>query len=331
MVQAMNKSTWLVGWRPANPRAEGWIWAALGAVAFSGKAIVAKLMYQLGADPISTVGLRMLLALPLFAVMAWLSGRQLAADRPRAMPWGQLVALGFSGYYLASTLDFMGLRYISASLERAILYLNPTLVLAIGVWRHGQRLRPLQLAALAVSYLGLTVVFWHDWRHVQLLAAGADPEQATFALVLGSLLVLGSALAYAIYLVGSGQLVQTLGSQRLVSWASCFACAMCLAQWVAVHRLSGGAWGGVSQLPWQAWGLSAINATVCTVVPIWMVMRGVQLIGASAASQVGMIGPLSTLWMASVLLDEPVGPTLLLGTGLVLAGIIWLGRLKPAA
>ncbi len=318
-------TTWMAG---RSDRVQGLMWAALGAVAFSGKAIVAKLMYRLGADPVTTVGLRMALALPFFAWMAWRSQQQSADAAP--LPWWRLAALGFTGYYLASTLDFMGLRYISASLERAILYLNPTLVLLLSVWLLGHRLRWPQLAALALSYSGLLVVWWHDWQSASLTVGVADGGDARSALVLGSVLVFLSALSYAIYLMGSGQLVQKLGSQRLVGWASCFACLMCLVQWAIVHEATDGAWGQVAHLPWQAWALSAVNATVCTVLPVWMVMKGVQMVGASAASQVGMVGPLSTLWMAAVWLGEPITPELLAGTTAVLAGIVWLGRMKTA-
>jgi drug/metabolite transporter (DMT)-like permease len=316
-------SRWMEG---RSVRVQGLMWAAMGAVAFSGKAIVAKLMYRLGADPVTTVGLRMALAFPLFAWMAWRSQRQARDGEP--LPWLRLAALGFTGYYLASTLDFMGLRYISASLERAILYLNPTLVLLLSVWFLGHRLRWPQLAALALSYSGLVVVWWHDWQTATLTVGAGGSGEARSALVLGSVLVFLSALSYAIYLMGSGQLVQKLGSQRLVGWASCIACVMCLAQWVVVHQATGGAWGQVAHLPWQAWALSALNATACTVLPVFLVMKGVQLVGASAASQVGMIGPLSTLWMAAVWLGEPVTPRLLMGTAAVLAGIVWLGRMK---
>jgi drug/metabolite transporter (DMT)-like permease len=315
--------TWMQG---RSARAQGLMMAALGAVAFSGKAIVAKLMYRLGADPVSTVGLRMALAFPLFAWMAWRSGRN-ESERVN-MPWSRIVGLGFCGYYLASTLDFMGLRYISASLERAILYLNPTLVLLLSVWWLGQRLRWAQLGALALSYSGLLLVWWHDWQGASLLGTAAEGLSPRAAIALGSVLVFLSALSYAIYLMGSGQLVQELGSLRLVGWASCAACVMCLLQWALVHHFTDGAWGQVATLPAQAWGLSAINATLCTVLPVWLLMRGVQLAGASAASQVGMIGPLSTLWMAAIWLDEPLTPPLLMGTGTVLLGIIWLGRMR---
>jgi len=103
---------------------------------------------------------------------------------------------------------------------------------------------------------------------------------------------------------------------------------MCLAQWALVHHFTNGAWGRVTGLPVLAWLLSALNATLCTVLPVWLVMHGVQMVGASAASQVGMVGPLSTLWMAAMFLGEPVTGRLLLGTGAVLAGIVWLGRMR---
>jgi drug/metabolite transporter (DMT)-like permease len=140
-------------------------------------------------------------------------------------------------------------------------------------------------------------------------------------------------VSYAIYLMGSGQLVQRLGSLRLVGWASCAACLMCLTQWLLVYMATDGRLGNVAALPARGWALSAINATVCTVLPVWLVMRGVQIVGASAASQVGMVGPLSTIWMAAAWLGEPVTWRLVLGTAAVLTGIIVLtraSRAKPA-
>lgn len=306
--------------------------AVVGAMAFSGKAIVAKLMYKLGADAFTVVGLRMALAFPMFLCMAWWSGRVMApasvpAARLTRRQWWQVAGLGFTGYYLASTLDFLGLQYISASLERAILYLNPTLVLILSAMFLHQRIRPAQWAAVALAYIGVALVWFHDWDMAHLVSAGR-PHGLTAggAVALGSLLVLGSALSYAIYLMGSGELVQRLGSLRLVGYASCMACGLCVLQWVVVHGLSQGRLGAVMHLPWQAWALSLLNAVVCTVLPVWLVMRGVQLLGASLASQVGMVGPLSTIWMAAWWLGEPVGLRLVLGTAAVLAGIVVLTR-----
>jgi drug/metabolite transporter (DMT)-like permease len=301
-------------------------------MAFSGKAIVAKLMYRLGADAFAVVGLRMAMALPLFAAMAWWAGRvDPASPQHASVPLGtrqrwQIVGLGFCGYYLASTLDFLGLQFISASLERAILYLNPTIVLLLSVLLLRQRVRWPQWAAMLLSYGGVLIVWLHDWDAAAMVSTQAGGMDAMRAVALGSLLVFGSAVSYAVYLMGSGQLVQRLGSLRLVGWASCAACVMCLAQWLVVFQVTDGRLGGVAHLPWQAWGLSALNATACTALPVWLVMRGVQLLGASVASQVGMVGPLSTIWMAALWLNEPVTWRLMVGTAAVLAGIVVLTR-----
>lgn len=314
-----------------SPRAQGVLLAALGAVAFSGKAIVAKLMYRLGADAFSTVGLRMALALPMFLVMAWWASQ---TDQAKASPltprlrW-QVAGLGVSGYYLASTLDFLGLQYISASLERSILYLNPTLVLLLSALFLGRRILPMQWVATALAYLGVMVVFWHDWDLAHLMSSQSHGLAGPQAIALGSTLVLASALSYAVYLMGSSEVVHRIGSLRLVSYASCLACALCMLQWVVVHAATSGQVGGVAQLPWQAYGLSAINAVACTVLPIVLVMKGVQLLGAPLASQVGMVGPLSTIWMAAWWLQEPVTWRLVVGTACILSGIVLLTR-SPA-
>ncbi|WP_133609433.1 DMT family transporter [Aquabacterium commune] len=320
---------------PEQRRWQGLMCALAGAVAFSGKAIVAKLLYRQGADAFAVVGLRMAMAFPLFLLMAWWSSRERPTEAGARAPMSgklawQVLGLGFCGYYLASTLDFLGLQYISASLERAILYLNPSIVLLLSVLLLGQRLRLAQLGAMALSYGGVLVVFLHDWDVATVVSGAAQGQDPVAAVVTGSVLVFLSALSYAIYLMGSGQLVQSLGSLRLVGWASCAACVMCVLQWVLVHAFTEGRLGGVAQLPWQAWALSALNATACTVLPVWLVMRGVQLLGASLASQVGMVGPLSTIWMAAWWLDEPVTWRLMLGTAAVLAGIVVLSRASKA-
>ena len=320
--------------RLASPEARRWqglVCALVGAVAFSGKAIVAKLLYRHGADAFAVVGMRMALAFPLFLALAWWSTRVgFPTGRPSEplssrQRW-QVLGLGFTGYYLASTLDFMGLQYISASLERAILYLNPSLVLLLSVWLLGHRLRRTQLLAMALCYGGVLIVFLHDWDVAALVSGNVHGLSAGAAVATGGVLVFLSALSYAIYLMGSGQLVQKLGSLRLVGLASCAACVMCLLQWWVVHAATDGRLGAVAHLPWQAWALSLLNATVCTVLPVWLVMRGVQLLGASTASQVGMVGPLSTIWMAAWFLSEPVTGRLMLGTAAVLGGIVLLTR-----
>ena len=290
---------------PAAPRLwPGLALAAAGAVAFSGKAIIAKLIYRHGVDAITVVMLRMLLALPLFVLLAWWSGRGRTALTRRDLR--DIGVLGFSGYYLASTLDFLGLQYVTASFERLVLYLNPTLVLLIGVLFLGRRVAARQWAAMGVSYAGVLLVFGQEVSF-----AGAN-------VALGAALVFGSALSYAVYLVASGQAVQRLGALRLTGWATSVACVLCLLQFAALRPL-----GLAGDLAPPVWWLSLLNAVVCTFAPVLMVMMAVERIGAAAAAQTGMIGPMSTVLMGVWILGEPFTPWVAAGTALVLAGV-WL-------
>ncbi len=288
---------------PAPPLWPGLLLAVAGSVAFSGKAIIVKLAYRHGVDAITLILYRMLFALPFFVLLAWWAGRNKPALTRR--DWLVVWGLGFSGYYLASTLDFVGLQYISASLGRLIAYLNPTLVLLLGMLLFGRRVRGLQIAALAVSYCGVLIVFGHE---VTLQGANA---------VLGALFVFGSAVSYALYLVYSGEEVKRLGALRLTGLASTVACLLCIVQFLLLRPLA-----ALDVAPQVLW-LSLLNATVCTVAPVLMMMMAIERIGAVMTAQTGMIGPLSTIAMGMLLLGEPFTAWLAGGTVLVLAGI-WL-------
>jgi len=283
--------------------APGLVLATLGAIAFSGKAILAKLMYRHGVDAVQVIFWRMLLALPLFLALAWWAGRGKAAFTPR--DWRAIVGLGFCGYYLASLLDFMGLQYISAGLERLILYLNPTLVLLLSVALFGQRITGRQGIAMALSYAGVAVVFGQE-LHFE------GPNAA-----LGAALVFASAISYAVYLVYSGQLVQRLGALRLTGTASSVACGLCIAQLFVLRAPS------AALVPEPVLWLSLLNATLCTFAPVLMVMMAIERIGATLAAQAGMVGPMSTVLMGVWLLGEPFTGWVVAGTVLVLSGV-WL-------
>ena len=251
--------------------------------------------------------LRMLFALPLFVALAWWASRGKPALTRRDLV--AVAGLGFSGYYLASFLDFAGLAYISASLERLILYLNPTLVLLLGVLLHGKRVTLRQSIALAVSYSGVLAVFGHE-----LTDLGPDVG-------LGAALVFGSALSYAIYLVQSGQEVNRLGSLRLTGLATTVACGLCIAQFLVLRP-----WATVLTLPAPVLWLSLLNATACTFAPVILVMMGIERLGAGLAAQTGLVGPMSTILMGVVILGEPLTPWTVAGTVLVLAGVALLAR-----
>ena len=311
-------------------RIQGLLCATVGAVAFSGKAIVAKLIYRMGGEAVAVVGMRMAMALPLFLAMAWWAGRTGPTHALSNKTRWQIAGLGVTGYYLASTLDFMGLQYISASLERAILYLNPTMVLLLSALWFRRAVSWTQLAPMLLAYGGVAVVWLHDWDVAAMVSSQTGQDQAVHSIALGSLLVLGSALSYAVYLMGSGAMVQRYGSLQLVGWASSVACVLCLLQWLVVYKATDGRVGAYAHLPWQAWALSLVNAVFCTALPVWLVMRGVQLLGATVAAQVGMVGPLSTIWLAAWTLGEPITARLLLGTVAILGGILLLTRASQA-
>jgi drug/metabolite transporter (DMT)-like permease len=282
--------------------------ALAGSIAFSGKAIIVKLGYRYGVDAITLLMLRMLLALPFFLALSWWASRGKAA-LTRAQ-WLQVIFLGFTGYYLASFLDFMGLQYISASLERLILYLNPTIVLLLGWLLWGKKITRRQMGAFALSYAGVLLVFGHEVK-LEGLNVG-----------LGAALVFASALAYAVYLSYSGQLVQQLGSLRLAGLATSVACFFCIAQFAVLRPLT------LAQVPAPVLWLSLLNATACTVAPVLMVMMAIERLGSARTAQIGMIGPMATIMLGVWLLDEPMNLWIIAGTILVLGGVYLVSRSK---
>ena len=281
--------------------ASGLLLALAGSIAFSGKAIIVKLAYRHGVDAVTLIMFRMLFALPIFAVMAWWASR----GKPplTRKDWLGVLGLGVTGYYLASFLDFAGLAYISASLERLILYLNPTLVVMLGWVLYRRSITWGQAVGMLISYCGVVLVFGHE--------ANLQGTNAAW----GTLLVFLSAVSYAIYLVYSGEMVRRLGSLRLVGLATTVACLLCLLQFVVLRPFS-----AAVVAPEVIW-LSILNATLCTAAPVLMVMMAIERVGAGMTAQTGMVGPLSTILMGVWILGEPFTVWVAAGTALVITGI----------
>jgi len=278
-----------------------------GSALFSGKAIAVKLAYRYGVDASTLLALRMLFAAPVFAaVYLWRAG---AAAPLTPADHRTLIVVGLLGYYGASMLSFLGLQYVSAGLERVILYLNPTLVLLLSVLFLGKRLQRIDLVAMALAYGGIVLMFWHDLRVDR---SGGVP--------LGSALVFGSAIAYAAYLVISGELVRRVGVIRLTAYASLVSTVAVLLQFAALNPLS-----SLVQ-PAAVYWLSLVNGVVCLVLPMFATMMAIERIGAGNTSMAGMIGPVVTIALGAVLLDEPVSALQFAGTALVLAGVFVLSR-----
>jgi drug/metabolite transporter (DMT)-like permease len=288
----------------------GLLLATAGAIAFSGKAIIVKLSYLYGVDAVTVIMYRMLFALPFFIAMGlWAERQAIARENPLTRrDVIDIIGLGFVGYYLSSYLDFLGLQYITASLERLILYLNPTLVVLLGWAIYKKPIHPIRMLAMAISYSGVMLVFSHE-----LSFAGAD-------VALGGSLVFGSAVSYAVYLLYSGQLVQRIGSLRLVGWATSVACVCCIAQFVMLRPLS------AAVVPADVLWLGVLNAVACTVAPVLMVMMAIERIGAALTAQTGMIGPMSTIALGVWLLGEPMNMWIGVGTLLVVSGVFIVSK-----
>lgn len=275
------------------------------AILFSTKSIFIKLGYREAVDPVTLLTLRMLLSLPFFVAMGlWASRGEARAPLTRR-DWTALAALGIGGYYLAALLDFLGLQYISAGLERLVLFLYPTFtVLITALWLKRPVTRRTWIA-IAISYAGMALVVWPDLQH------------SSRGLFLGTTLVLGSALTYAVYLVGSGEMIPRLGANRFTSLALGIACVVAGMQFALTHPLS-----SLTGLSPRAWGLGLILAVVCTVLPATLLTNGMRHIGATRAALIGAVGPVATLYLGYAVLGETLDWMQAAGTVFVLGGVL---------
>jgi len=293
----------------------GVLCALLGAICFSGKAIIVKILYRYpGIDGETLLALRMLVALPFFIIIAaWPRRPDQAALSPRDIV--MCGVLGFLGYYLSSYLDFLGLHYVTATLERLILYLSPTLVLMLSVMLRGIRVSRLQMVGLVVSYIGVALAFAHDF----FLATSPRPLTGGH-LALGSILIFGCAVSYSLYLFGGGELVKRIGAVRMTAFSGGAASVFCIFQYFVLRPMDH--WSDIMDFPRPVYALSLVNGTACTVLPIFLLMIAISRIGSSAAAQIGMVGPASTILLAAIFLGEPVGPWQVAGTILVMTGVL---------
>lgn len=290
---------------------QGLLLASLGAVCFSAKVIAIKLLYRHGIDPVTLIALRMLLSVPFFLLVAvWTWHRE---PRLTAGDLARIAGLGVLGYYASSMLDFLGLQYVSAGLERLIQFLVPTFVLLLGVVAFKRRVTARQWLSLVLAYAGIVLVFWHEVHVV-----GSET-------VLGAGLVFASTFTYAIYLLLSGELLKRVGALRLAAIAMIVSALAALVQYAILRPLP-----SLFDQTAPVWGLSLVNATLCTVLPVFLTMMAVARIGAGSASQATMIGPVSTLFLAAWLLGEPITALQMAGTVLVLSGMALLSSQKAS-
>jgi len=288
--------------------------AIVGVLGFSFKAILIKLAYAWAPiDAVTLLTLRMIYATPFFLVMALWSTRRRTPPMGRR-DWIAILWLGFIGYYLASLVDFMGLQYVTAALERLMLYLYPTIVVVISAIFLKQRITGRIVLALALSYAGILLVFARD------LSLAGDPH----ALWLGGALVFASSFFYALYLVGAGPVIARLGSLRFIALAMLTSALFVFAQFAATRPVSALA------MPIRIHAVVLAMAVFSTVLPTYLIAEAIKRIGANRTSLVGSLGPVFTIGLGFWILGEPVHWIQLGGVALVLGGVT-LVTLKPRA
>ncbi len=285
----------------------GILLALLAAFGFSLKAIFIKLAYPYGVDAITLLALRMGFALPVF-LWVGLAGRKAGGSLTR-QDSGKLFLLGCLGYYGASILDFWGLEYISAGLERLILFTYPTLTILIGVLFQGKAFTRREGAAIALCYTGIGFAFVHD------LNLGD-----TRSVLIGGALVFAASVSYAFYLAGSGPMIARLGAMRFAALAMLFSSAVTLIHFLAVQPLT----AFIQPLPVYGWSLAM--ALFATVIPVFALSAAIRRIGAGPASLFGMVGPILTIGFGWWLLGERISIEQTIGATFVVLGILIVSR-----
>lgn len=290
---------------------KGIICILIGTCCFAAKGILIKLAYRYGITASPLLMLRMLFALPFYAAIAiWIHTQTHTALSKTDI--AKIIGLGLLSYYVSSLFDFMGLQYISAGLERLILYVYPTLVLLILAFVQHKKISPIEKLALAIAYAGMLLVFVHDIKF-------NSSWQLT---ALGSGLVLISTITFAIFVVLAGDMIPRVGSMRFTAYGMLSACTG-----VIIHNLLAQGADSIYQ-PLPVYGLAFALAVFCTVIPSFLMNEGIRIIGSSRAAMLGVFGPVVTLFLGAFILDEALSPIQLLGATLVIGGVILTTR-KP--
>lgn len=289
---------------------QGVLFILTGAILFSSKAIFVKLAYRYEVDSVSLLALRMLFALPLYLIIGfWTSANQkkLSELSLQRKDYFWIIASGLIGYYLASLFDFVGLQYVTAGIERLVLYVYPTLVVLIGVVFLKNPIERKQIIALVLTYVGVGIAFLDDvaWAESDEFWAGVG-------------WVFLAAVAFAIYIVLSGQYVGRVGSRRYTVWSMLAACAAIVLHHALQQQLQ------LFDFVPSVYYYGLAMAIFATVLPSFAIAEGIRLIGSSNAAIAGSIGPISTILLAYFFLGESFGWYQFGGTVLVIIGVLWL-------
>jgi drug/metabolite transporter (DMT)-like permease len=285
----------------------------IGAVMFAGKAVIVKWLYiHHPIDTVSLLALRMLFSLPFYIViLVWNKWKYPSDIRLTQKEWAWMLAIGLLGYYLASFFDFWGLQYISAGLERLVLFIYPTLVLIISAIFFKKKIQSIQYIALVITYLGIVLAF------VPEIKMGMQKN-----LLLGAFLIFLSALTYALYLIGNGEMVKKIGTTLFTCYAMLISTAMVIIHYLITSKTN------LMHYETVVYQQSMVMAVFCTVIPSFLVSEGIQRVGSGNAAIIGSIGPMATIFMATYFLNETFNNWQIAGTLFILIGVLMISVKK---
>ncbi len=284
--------------------------AFLGSVLFSTKAIIIKKAFaDTGVSAVTLLALRMLFSLPFYLAAAFISSRHKDNEKFTTTDWMLVSVVGLLGYYVSSLFDFLGLQYVSAGIERLILFFYPTFAIFLNAWLFKTKVTRNQKIALALTYTGIAIAYFGE-----LQSAENNPN-----FIFGSMLVFICAITYSLYIVGSGRLIPKVGASKFTAYAMLAATVGVLAHFFVVS--------GVSDVEWST-GLTIYGlmiAIISTVIPSFLLSIGMKRIGSNNTAIVTSIGPVSTILQAHLILGEKIFTEQIIGTILVVAGVFLIG------
>jgi drug/metabolite transporter (DMT)-like permease len=288
----------------------GFLITICGAIFFSTKAIFVKLAFQdTKVDAVTLLCLRMLFSLPFYIGAAWIAHRKEGVVKLTQKQWLWVLTMGIFGYYLSSLFDFIGLQYVSAGLERLILFLYPTFAVLINTFYFKTKLSRIQVLALVLTYIGIGTAYWGEIR-----SAHYGPQ-----FFYGSFMIFLCAVTYSFYLVGTGRLVHAVGATRYTAYAMLAASAGIFIHFLVTHPVR----DIVMTSSLAGYGIAL--AIIATVLPSFMMSVGMKKIGSNNVAIITSIGPVSTILQAHFFLGETIIPEQILGTALVMIGVIFIG------
>ena len=288
----------------------GFLITLIGAILFSTKAIIVKTAFNaIHIDALTLLTLRMVFSLPFYIIAALVTSNKKDNIRMSAKQWVYVMLLGLFGYYLSSLFDFIGLQYITAGLERLILFLYPTFAVLINVYFFRQKMTGAQKIALLLTYLGIAIAFYGEMN--------IDTSNPHF--YLGSFLVFVCAVTYSIYIAGSGKIIPFIGSAKFTAYAMLAATAG-----IFIHFSIEGNIQTLKVGP-SLWHYGLLLAVFATVVPSFMLSNGLKRIGANNVAIISAIGPVSTIVQAHYFLGEKIFTEQITGTCLVIVGVLLTG------